>query len=86
MDPFTAALVNLGGGFALAAAVLMLHREALKAFREEMATERARNDANLTTFWAKLDGLRESVDEAKCRASVQQPSYFGPRRPPEAPG
>lgn len=68
MDPVVAALVNLGGGFTLAGVILFLHREALKAFREEMASERKRNDDNLMRFWDKMDGLRESVDEAKCRA------------------
>lgn len=68
MDPVTAALVNLGGGFTLAAVILLLHRDALKAFREEMATERARNDTNLTRLFVKLDGLESAFEEARCRA------------------
>ena len=82
MDPAISALVNLGGGFALAGVILLLHREALKAFREEMATERARNDANLTRLFVKFDGLEASFDDARCRAPG--PNHFGPHRPPEA--
>ena len=84
MDLLLVSLVNLGGGFTLAAVILLLHREALKAFRDEMATERARNDLNLTRLFVKFDGLEASFDEAKCRAPG--PNYFGPNRPPEARG
>ena len=40
MDPLLSGLVNLGGGFVLAAVILLLHREALKSFREELCKER----------------------------------------------
>lgn len=78
MDPIVTALVNLGGGFTLAGVILLLHREALKAFREEMVSERKRNDDNLVRFWDKLDGLRDSVEEAKCRAPQ---NYYGSTPP-----
>jgi len=41
MDPsLITTLVQLGGGFVLAAIILVLHREALKSFREELTEER----------------------------------------------
>lgn len=40
MDPFLVSLANLGGGFTLAAAILWLHRESLRTFRQELAEER----------------------------------------------
>lgn len=43
-------LTNLGGGFALAAAILYLHRDSLKAFREEMTAERKINNDNQHAF------------------------------------
>jgi uncharacterized protein YdcH (DUF465 family) len=74
MEPLWIALANLGGGFTLAGVILLLHREALKAFREEMATERQRNDANLGKLFDKFDTLRKEIDEAKCRAPIQHPA------------
>lgn len=84
MDPLISSLVNLGGGFVLAAAILMLHREAIKAFREEMSMERQRSDANFQAFLGKLDALRDAWLDAKCKVPdgalcVQQ------RRPLELP-
>ncbi len=43
-------LTNLGGGFVLAAVVLMLHRDSLKAFREELASERATHTQEIKSF------------------------------------
>lgn len=40
-------LGNLGGGFAIAAALLWLHRDALRAFREELREERAYNSKQI---------------------------------------
>lgn len=40
MDPLLTTLANLGGGFALAAVILLLHRESLRTFREELGKER----------------------------------------------
>lgn len=40
MDVLLTTLANLGGGFTLAAVILLLHRESLRAFREELAKER----------------------------------------------
>jgi|SRR6516225_3852156 len=36
-------LANLGGGFLVAGLLLLLHRDALKAFREELKEEREAN-------------------------------------------
>lgn len=43
MDPLVLTLANMGGVGALAAVLLLLHREAIKIFREEMTAERAAN-------------------------------------------
>lgn len=40
MDPVTHALVQFGGIGVLAAAILLLHRESLKSFREELSKDR----------------------------------------------
>lgn len=71
-----AALLNLGGGFTLAGVILLLHREALKAFREEMATERARHDQHLTQVFNRLDGMKEAFQQSRCRG--EYPSTHKP--------
>jgi len=40
MDAITSGLAQMGGMGLLAAAILLLHRDALKMFREELAAER----------------------------------------------
>ena len=45
---FLPALVNLGGGFVMAAALWILHREAIKSFKEELHQERQLFDKNIT--------------------------------------
>lgn len=67
MDPLLTGIAQLGGLGALAAAILMLHRESIKAFRDEMASERARNDANLAIFFNKMDALGSAWQGAQCR-------------------
>ena len=67
MDPITGGLIN-AGGLGLAVAILyVLHRDSLKAFREEMKSERERNDRNLEKFFDKLDKIAVA---AVCRAPV----------------
>jgi hypothetical protein len=59
-------LTNLGGGFVLAAVVLLLHRDSLKAFREELATERKMNNDNVKCL---LDAILHHHEEAVERFS-----------------
>ena len=67
MDPIFTALANIGGVGILAAALLLLHREALKQFREEMQIERAAHDAHIT---AERDQCHE--DHEKLMAAVNK--------------
>lgn len=43
MEPLVSALVNAGGMGILAGALLYLHRDSIKSFREELAEERKYN-------------------------------------------
>ena len=76
MDPLVTGLINLGGLGAAVALLYKLHVQALSAFREEMKTERDRNDGNLARLFLKYDDLKTAVDAARCRA----PQY-GPNAP-----
>lgn len=65
MEQLITSLINFGGMGTLAAVLLMLHREAIKSFREEMGEERKANrDTNkdlLTTMIAELHRLDGKV-------------------------
>jgi len=62
MDPLLEALLNFGGMGLLAAAILWLHREALKAFREEMAAERTSCDRRHVELVGELKEIVKEGD------------------------
>ncbi len=55
-----AALVNLGGGFLMAAVILLLHRDALKVFQSELREERA---AHLTVHRELMTTIQDNHAE-----------------------
>lgn len=72
MDNLLIVLANLGGGFTLAGVILLLHREALKAFREEMSAERAANLHIHTAILEKMDEHQQDLREALGRLEANR--------------
>lgn len=67
MDPLLTGLMNFGAMGALAAILLMLHREALKTFKEELNVERKRCDEHR----ARADAHHEAVMQKLSEESEQ---------------
>ena len=84
MDPLTIEIIKAVGPPGVFSVLLwVLLREQLRASREEsqkerdrndanIAAERTRNDASLAVHWAKMDGLKNAFEQAKCRYTAQE--------------
>ena len=70
------ALLNLGGTGVLAAALLWLHREAIHAFREELATERR--------LWLGTVAAEREIADRRHEAIMAQLDHLGDRLPTKA--
>lgn len=57
-------LANLGGGFALAAVILFVHRDAIQHFRKEMQTERESHERIIELILARHDEREKRLSDA----------------------
>lgn len=89
MDQFVLAMANLGGMGLLAGALFVLHRENLKAAREEMAKERAatseREERQRVTTESRHDRMLEKMDaQMRLLFSIAQRLGATRKRKPES--
>lgn len=64
MDPAFTPLINLGVGGAIAAVLIGLHREALRAFREDMKATRESHERTITNLLQSDQEQRELTRQA----------------------
>ena len=69
MDPLWTALANLGAPAIMAGMLFVLHREAIKAFRDEMSKEREYHSTQHDQIISRLDKHSETLASFRCRAT-----------------